>query len=102
MALRNVAKTFSLEDQRVEINEIAVDLDAVNTTLSNWNGTQWDSAYSWGDHALAGYWVDVPSDRTNWNTAYGWGDHSAAGYWVGDSTKISNWDTAYGLSLIHI
>lgn len=101
MVLRNVAKTFSLEEQRQEINEIAVDLDAVNTTLTNWNAAQWDTAYSWGDHAQAGYWVDVPSDRTNWNTAYGWGDHGAAGYAtsVDLNTAVANsanWDTAYG------
>ena len=80
MALRNVAKTFSLEDQRVEINEIAVDLDAVNTTLTNWNASQWDTAYGWGDHALAGYLVATTTDKTNWNTAFGWGDHASAGY----------------------
>ena len=96
MVLRNVAKTFSLEEQRQEINEIAVDLDAVNTTLTNWNASQWDTAYGWGDHAQAGYWVDNSTSRTNWDTAYGWGDHGSAGYWVEDSVKITNWDTAYG------
>ena len=80
MVLRNVAKTFSLEEQREEINEIAVDLDAVNTTLTNWNATQWDTAYSWGDHALSGYWVDNSTSRSNWDTAYGWGDHAVEGY----------------------
>ena len=80
MVLRNVAKTFSLEEQRQEINEIAVDLDAVNTTLTNWNASQWDTAYGWGDHAQAGYWVDNSTSRTNWDTAYGWGDHGTAGY----------------------
>ena len=96
MVLRNVAKTFSLEEQRQEINEIAVDLDAVNTTLANWNAGNWDTAYSWGDHAQAGYWVDVPSDRTNWNTAYGWGDHAQVGYWVDVPSDRTNWNTAYG------
>ena len=80
MVLRNVAKTFSLEEQRQEINEIAVDLDAVNTTLTNWNASQWDTAYGWGDHALAGYLVATSTDKTNWNTAFGWGDHASAGY----------------------
>ena len=80
MVLRNVAKTFSLEEQRQEINEIAVDLDAVNTTLTNWNASQWDTAYGWGDHALAGYLVATTTDKTNWNTAFGWGDHASAGY----------------------
>ena len=98
MVLRNVAKTFSLEEQRQEINEIAVDLDAVNTTLTNWNASQWDTAYSWGDHAQAGYWVDNSTSRTNWDTAYGWGDHGTAGYLVATSASYNNtnWDTAYG------
>jgi len=56
---------------------------------------QWDTAYSWGDHASAGYltsytetdpiytassWYTTTNNSTNWDTAYGWGDHSAAGY----------------------
>jgi hypothetical protein len=94
MTLRNVDKTFSLEEQRQEINEIAVDLDAVNTTLTNWNAANWDTAYGWGDHALAGYWVDDSASRTNWDTAYGWGDHGSAGYAA--DTNVANWDSAYG------
>ena len=96
MVLRNVAKTFSLEEQRQEINEIAVDLDAVNTTLTNWNAANWDTAYGWGDHAQAGYLTAetdpvfgasaasgiAAGDITNWNSAYGWGDHSTEGYLV--------------------
>ena len=58
MTLRKVEKTFSLEEQRQEINEIAVDLDAIDTTISNYNTTNWNTAYGWGDHAQAGYWVD--------------------------------------------
>ena len=112
MVLRNVAKTFSLEEQRQEINEIAVDLNAVNTTLANWNAGDWDTAYSWGDHAQAGYLTSytetdpvfgasaasgiAAGDITNWNSAYGWGDHGSVGYWVENSVKISNWDTAHG------
>ena len=110
MVLRNVAKTFSLEEQRQEINEIAVDLDAVNTTLTNWNAANWDTAYSWGDHAQEGYLTTetdpvfvasaasgiAAGDITNWDTAYGWGDHGSVGYWVEDTIKITNWDTAYG------
>ena len=98
MVLRNVAKTFSLEEQRQEINEIAVDLDAVNTTLTNWNAANWDTAYGWGDHAQAGYWVDNSTSRANWDTAYGWGDHGTAGYLVATSASYNNtnWDTAYG------
>ena len=82
MTLRKVEKTFSLEEQRQEINEIAVDLDAINTTISNYNITNWDTAYSWGDHAQAGYWVDNATSRGQWDAAYGWGDHAQAGYLV--------------------
>jgi hypothetical protein len=58
--------------------------------------TGWDTAYSWGNHAAAGYLTSftetdpvfsaapasgiAAGDITNWNTAYGWGDHAAAGY----------------------
>ena len=115
MVLRNVAKTFSLEEQRQEINEIAADLDSLDTTVSNLNISNisnWDAAYSWGDHALAGYWVDNATSRGQWDTAYSWGDHAQAGYLTAytetdpvftasaagsiTSTQVSNWDTAYG------
>ena len=69
MVLRNVAKTFSLEEQRQEINEIAVDLDAVNTTLTNWNASEWDTAYGWGDHAQQGYATQAWVTGNNFLTA---------------------------------
>ena len=58
---------------------------------STWNssaasgiiGTQvgnWDSAYNWGDHALAGYAVSADLNISNWDTAHGWGNHASAGY----------------------
>jgi len=59
--------------------------------ISNWN-----TAYSWGNHASAGYltsytetdplWSASPSfgitatHINNWNTAYSWGNHANAGY----------------------
>ena len=91
-----------------------------NTKISNW-----DTAYSWGNHASAGYLTSytesdptVPAhvksittiEKTNWNTAYGWGDHSAEGYLTTytetdptvpahvksiTTTEKSNWNTAY-------
>ena len=66
--------------------------------MTNWNAANWDTAYSWGDHAQAGYWVDNSTSRTNWDTAYGWGDHGTAGYLVATSASYNNtnWDTAYG------
>jgi len=111
MVLRNVAKQFSFEQQRQEINEIAVDLDAINTTLTNYNVSNWNTAYSWGNHATAGYltsytetdpiFVASPAatittqNKNNWDTAYSWGNHANAGYWVQNNAKISEWDTAY-------
>jgi len=95
MVLRNVAKQFSFEQQRQEINEIAVDLDAINTTLTNYNVSNWNTAYSWGNHANAGYWVQNNTKISEWDTAYSWGNHASAGYWVQNNTKISEWDTAY-------
>ncbi len=62
-----------------------------STNVSNWN-----TAYSWGNHATAGYltsftetdplWTASPSfgitstNVSNWNTAYSWGNHATAGY----------------------
>jgi hypothetical protein len=94
------------------------------SSVSGDNITNWNTAYSWGDHSTAGY-LTTESDQvflaspaagignteiTNWNTAYGWGDHSAAGYLTTESdplflaspaagignTEIANWNTAYG------
>ncbi|MBN2375161.1 MAG: hypothetical protein JXD22_02075 [Sedimentisphaerales bacterium] len=86
--------------------------------------TNWDTAFSWGDHAAAGYLRAefdpvfggsaaagiTGSAISKWDTAYGWGDHAAAGYVKTETdpvfgasaaagvttTKISHWDTAYG------
>ena len=56
---------------------------------------QWDTAYSWGNHASAGYltsytetdpvytastWYSTTNNSSNWDTAYGWGNHASAGY----------------------
>lgn len=55
-----------------------------------------DTAYSWGNHASAGYLVATTTNRNNWNTAFAWGDHATEGYLVANSTDKNNWDTAYG------
>ncbi|NVO10089.1 MAG: DUF1566 domain-containing protein, partial [Bacteroidales bacterium] len=67
---------------------------AKNITTSNI--TNWNAAYSWGNHATAGYLTSftetdpvfgasiakniTASNITNWNTAYSWGNHASAGY----------------------
>jgi microcystin-dependent protein len=128
MVLRNVAKTFSLEEQRQEINLIAQDLHDLATNyvsvesdpiftasvaagISSTDVTNWNTAYSWGDHAQAGYLTtaSLSGNVANWDTAYSWGDHSQAGYLTSETdpvfaasdaaavtaAKISNWDNAY-------
>ena len=72
-------------------NSIATKWTQDNTKISNW-----DTAYSWGDHSVEGYLTSytetdpifighvassiTSTEITNWNNAYGWGDHSLAGY----------------------
>jgi hypothetical protein len=80
---------------------------ALNTAVSN--SSNWDTAFSWGDHSSAGYLTSETShadvvldgdfttaglmttdgsggysitsnNSSNWDTAHGWGDHSSAGY----------------------
>jgi hypothetical protein len=62
------------------------------TNLPTLNIDNWNAAYSWGNHALAGYltsytetdpiFVASPANGitttniSNWNTAFGWGNHS--------------------------
>ena len=64
----------------------------INSTLL----TQWNAAYSWGDHSQEGYLTSYqeadpvfnahPASNvsttkiSNWDTAYGWGNHANQGY----------------------
>jgi len=69
----------------------------------DWNATDWDTAYGWGDHAVAGYLTSftetdptVPShvksittgDINNWDAAFGWGDHASEGYLTTESDPV--------------
>jgi hypothetical protein len=95
------------------------------TSIVN-NSANWNTAFGWGNHALAGYLTSftetdptVPSHVkaitttkiSNWDTAFGWGNHALSGYLTSftetdptvpshvksiTTTKISNWDAAYG------
>jgi hypothetical protein len=60
--------------------------------ISSTNVTNWNAAFSWGNHANAGYLKSytetdpvfgassakgiTSTNITNWNTAYGWGNHA--------------------------
>ena len=100
MALRNVAKTFSLDEQRIEINEIASDLnnaatlDSISVTVNpvgtaglSYNNT--NGIFSYTPPDISQYKPLTNAQISNWDTAYGWGDHSQAGY----LTSISSSDT---------
>jgi len=79
--------------------------------ITNQNITNWDDAFEWGDHAVAGYLTDYTEtdpvfessaaynieagDITNWNTAFGWGNHALAGYLTG----YTETDPLYGVSV---
>ena len=83
---------------------------SITTSITGYNKTNWDTAYSWGNHASAGYltssnlpngivvdgdfanagimvrgatsgsYTTITDNSNNWNTAYSWGNHASAGY----------------------
>jgi hypothetical protein len=73
--------------------------------------TNWNTAYSWGNHATAGYLTGfveadplfgastaagiTATNTANWNTAYGWGNHAGAGY----LTSFTETDPIYAASV---
>nr|NQU94232.1 hypothetical protein [Bacteroidota bacterium] len=76
----------------------------------------WNTAYGWGDHALAGY-ITSESDPifdnspaseilTNhifsWNSAFGWGNHALAGYLIAESDPEFGASPASGITVPHI
>ena len=70
------------------------------------NITDWNTAYSWGNHALIGYLTNYTetdpifssspaynitnTNITDWNTAYSWGNHSDAGYLTSTGNQTIN------------
>ncbi|CAB4121300.1 hypothetical protein UFOVP13_1, partial [uncultured Caudovirales phage] len=73
--------------------------------ITSINITNWNTAYSWGNHASAGYLVSYTetdpvfvaspahsitnTNIANWNTAYGWGNHASAGYLTSSAIGVS-------------
>lgn len=76
-----------------------------DSRISSTQISDWDTAYSWGDHSTAGYLTSfeetdpvfsasdaagiISSDISNWDTAYGWGDHSVVGYQTATTTSYA-------------
>jgi hypothetical protein len=92
---------------------------AWGTSIVN-NSTNWNTAYSWGNHALVGYLTSytetdptVPShvkaitttNISNWNSAYGWGNHATQGYLtsaaIGVTVQPYNANTVIDGSYVH-
>ena len=93
-----------------------VSIGNTSGSITSTKVTQWDTAYSWGDHSQGGYLTSanitnvlldgdfttagimatdgsgnysiITDNSANWNTAYGWGDHSQGGYLT--STNLTN------------
>lgn len=75
-----------------ETDPVFVASEAYNITSTD--TANWDNAYGWGNHSIAGYLTTetdpiftasaayniISLDITNWNDSYSWGDHSLAGY----------------------
>jgi hypothetical protein len=67
---------------------------------------QGKTAYTWGNHALAGYQSAITGtglvkstsgvisyitdNSTNWNTAYGWGNHAIVGYLLAEVDNLNS------------
>lgn len=82
--------------------------------------TNWNNAYSWGNHASAGYLTSVNetdpifltsaansisvTNLNNWNTAFGWGNHASAGYLTNftETDPIFLTSAANGITLANI
>lgn len=75
----------------------------------------WDTAFGWGDHALAGYlttetdpsvpaWVKAITEleKANWTVAFGWGNHADAGYITTEGDPVFTASPAAGISMGNI
>ena len=76
--------------------------------------TNWNTAFGWGNHAVAGYLtsytetdpvftaspafgITTPNIGT-WNLAYGWGDHSVEGYLTSESDPVFTASPSFGIT----
>ena len=119
--LRNVPKTFSFEEQRIEINEIAQDLfnlSAGNATFTVDQGSVGTASLSYDNNTgiisytppdLSSYLTSftetdpifgaspasgiTAGNITEWNAAYTWGDHNNVGYLTSLPSHTHDLDT---------
>ena len=100
----------SFVDENGDILDTPVVIPAGVSGITATQISNWDTAYSWGDHSTQGYLTSFTetdpvfaasdasgissSDISNWDTAYGWGDHSTEGY----LTSFSETDPVFASS----
>jgi hypothetical protein len=87
----------------VEADPIFTASSAFGITASDIS--EWDTAYSWGDHSGEGYltsetdpnWAGNFSgyNKTAWDLAYSWGDHSTEGYLTSYTETDPLWSANY-------
>jgi hypothetical protein len=70
--------TFGL-DSTAYITLASISCTATGLTYNNTTGS-----FS----LTSGYVIPTTTEESNWNTAYGWGNHASAGYFVGTDTTI--------------
>ena len=92
------ASDVDTDDDTTYTNGTGLKLTGVTFSIQQYLYDNWNNAYGWGDHSLAGYltsytetdpkWVGNYSgyNKTSWDTAYSWGDHGLEGYSTGAHT----------------
>jgi len=101
----NVAAAGAVMDTDFLTNGLMKRTGAGTYTIVTDNSSEWDTAYSWGNHASAGYltsytetdpvytassWYTTTNNSTNWDTAYGWGNHASAGYLTSEADTLNS------------
>jgi hypothetical protein len=98
------------EAHDVEVTAIAnqdvLRWNTANLRWENYSSTNWDTAYSWGNHASQGYITSftetdpvfiasdvfgvTTADINSWDAAYQWGDHDGLYLPIGGGTMTGN------------